>query len=612
MKVILKGPLANSAPITIEELIEQVKYAGLSLETPARRADSAEWSTVNAFLDLAEPLSVGDSNSPPDSSCHPESASVPSQASCRYQCPLCGRQFSAEKTSAKARAFCALCTESFTAPNLSAKPREIGPHDYVSPYVLLNFEAVRDLPETVRLDQPDDWDHLLGSLTRRRRALKAELELNEGKLSWLPELHITDEIVHRVLSELDDSGWHPHHWAVFCMPMLNRFLMFGDLDYFHLPENEPYPLLPEFAPEVSTNSKQEQFVTFISPFFRQRWTRAIKQALDTENYDGASGLFVARAQVTDSDFDDALEPVRRHFSKRRQALKEFEDSIEAGGKESHDVQLELAKKEARLLNVLPSHLCAKLRDDVCLGYRSISVALANHRGDFTSSDRMLKAAELFRSSVTVKQRLAEDRRAICNLLDSAQAEIRRKEQFTLRLRLKSWFRERTLEITPEHISWNGSSIAAERVDGLRYGITVKTTNGIKTGTNSIFAVRDESGAFVFTDWLDENNFFGAVRCVMELHAATIYAKIITLIESGREYAIEGIKLNKNGIQFASGFIFQKSHTLKWDDVMAEISSGEVHVISLSNRKARTSLVCSNAWNACLLPTLIEIMKSNSN
>jgi hypothetical protein len=103
----------------------------------------------------------------------------------------------------------------------------------------------------------------------------------------------------------------------------------------------------------------------------------------------------------------------------------------------------------------------------------------------------------------------------------------------------------------------------------------------------------------------------AIRSVMGLYAATIYAKIIALIESGREYSIGGIKLTQHGIQFERGLIFTKSHMITWGDARAELSSGDVFVVSASNRNARTSLSCRNTWNACLLPTLIEIMQSYS-
>jgi tetratricopeptide (TPR) repeat protein len=536
---------------------------------------------------------------------------LPSKAEYKFNCPLCGQHISASESFAETRVSCPTCAGAFIAPRAPETPRQIGPHDYVNPYALLNLSAVSELPDALEwFDQPENWDDLIGSLTRRRRALKAELELNEGILSWLPQLHITDEVVHRVFSDLDDSGWHPHHWAVFRLPLLSRFLMHGNLDYFYSLEDAPYPLVAEIAGAAPDDFEQEEFIAFISAFFRHRWVSAIKQALDAGNYAEVSALFATSAPVTAADLDEALEPVRRHFARRRETLKQLEDSVESGSKTNPDAQLQLAAGEAKLLNVLPTHLGAKLRDDMCFAYRSISIALANHKSDYAASERALKAAESFQASVTTKQRLTEDRTTISGLLRREQEEKRREQQLTLRLSLKSWFRERTLEITPERFTWGEESIAAEQMDGVRYGITIKYTNGIKTGADSILALRSANGAVVATDWLGEGNFSDAVRSVMGLYAHSIMTKILLALE-GRGCRIGQLQLTKHGIAFETGIIFTKQHVVPWTDAETDVASGNVQIYSRSERKSRTSLACRDHWNACLLPTLVEIMKSSA-
>ncbi len=529
----------------------------------------------------------------------------------KLNCPLCGQHISANEAFAGTRVSCPSCRGSFTAMRAAGKPREIGPHDYVNPYTLLNFSAASDMPEALEwFDQPEDWDEQVGSLTRRRRTLKAELELNEGRLSWLPELNITNEVVHRTLSDLDDNAWHPHHWAVFRMPLLNRFLTHGELDYFYSLDEAPYPLMAEIAGAAPDDFEQEEFVDFISSLFRQRWMPAIKQALDGGNYAEASALFATSAPVTAADLNEALEPIRRHFSRRREALTQFEDSVKSGSKIPPDAQLQFVSGEAKLLNVLPTPLGAKLRDDMCFAYRGISIALANHRGDFTASERALKAAESFQVSLTAKQRLAEDRTAISGLLRREREEKCREQQLTLRLELKSWFRQRTLEITPERFRWGEESIMVEQMNGLRYGITINYRNGIKTGAESILALRCTSGAVVSIDWLGEGNFSDVVRSVMGLFAPSIMTKILVALEGGG-CQIGQLQISKQGIAFQSGLIFTNQYLVHWTDAEAHVASGELQIYSRTQRKARTSLSCRYDWNACLLPTLIEIMKSSS-
>ncbi len=536
---------------------------------------------------------------------------LPSKPDYKFNCPNCGQHISANESFAELQVSCPTCGCHFTAPSGPKKLREIGPHDYVNPYALLNLSAVSELPEAFEwFDQPENWDELLGSLTRRRRALKAEIELNEGSLSWLPEVHITDEVVHRVLSELDDSGWHPHHWAIFRLPLLDRFLMHGDLDYFYSLEDAPYPLVAEIAGAAPEDPEQQEFIAFISAFFRHRWVPAIKKGLDAGNYAAVRTLFATSAPVTAADLDEALEPIRRHFARRREALKQLEDSVQSSSKTNPDAQLELASDEAKLLNVLPTHLGAKLRDDMCFAYRGISIALANHKSDYTASEQALKAAESFQVSVTTKQRLAEDRKAIGGLLRREHEAKRREQQLTLRLSLRSWFRSRVLEITPELFTWGEESIALERIVGIRYGITINYTNGVKTGADSLLALRAVNGAVVATDWLGEADFSAAVRSVMGLYAHSIITKILSALE-GPGCRIGQLQLMEHGIAFETGIIFTKQHVVPWDDAETEVASGNVQIYSRSEQKARTSLACRDHWNACLLPTLIDIMKSST-
>lgn len=621
---------------------------------------------------------------------------LPSLLEYKFNCPLCGQHISANESLAETRISCPSCAGVFIAPRTPGKPREIGPHDYVNPYALLNLSAVSELPEAFEwFEQPADWDELLGSLTRRRRALKAELELNEGSLSWMPQLHITDEVVHRVLSDLDDSGWHPHHWAVFRLPLLNRFLMHGELDYFHSLEDAPYPLVAEIAGAAPDDFEQEEFVTFISAFFRHRWAPAIKQALDAGNYAGASTLFSTSAPVTAADLDEALEPVRRHFARRREALKQLEDSVESGSKTSPDAQLQFAASEAKLLNVLPTHLGAKLRDDMCFAYRSISIALANHRGDYTASEWVLKVAESFQASVTTKQRLAEDRTTISGLLRREQEEKERLERLSLRVKVLSredkatldqlraqaiqdgaviaveggekagvvsyllfdavkeikearsdktrtaldkavnfaqrelspiglenllelidertdklrTFRDkcqcRVLEITPKHFHWSSEGISSGDIDGVRFGVTGEYGRLI-----FLVSVRSASGATISVDCLDEETFAKAVNSLLALHSSQIMKGVLENLHA-HGYQIGNLLLSKKGISFETGIIFTKQRLIPWADAETKVASGDVQISSRNDPKALTTVPCREHWNACLLPTLIEIMKSSA-
>jgi tetratricopeptide (TPR) repeat protein len=490
--------------------------------------------------------------------------------------------------------------------------REIGPHDYVNPYALLDLTETDEQPEANEwFDQPTEWEELLGSLTRRRRALKAELELNDGALGWLPKLNITDEVVHRVLADLDDDGWHANHWAVFRTPMLKRFLMYGELDYFYSQTHAPYPLHAEIAGADTDDDEHEIFIEFISPFFSHRLTASIKASFDASNYEAITALFATRLPVTATDYDEALEPVRRHFARRRELLDTLKAKLEHSAVKDIETELAHASSEAKFLNILPAQHGAKLREDMCRAYRSISIALANHRDDYVTSERVLKAAEHFNVSETTKGRLAEDRTTVEELIRRENEKKKGEASLSLHLKLKSWFRERTLEITPTRFSWGEESISAEKVKAVRFGITIKYTNGRETGADSILAVCDVTGKVIQINWLGEENFSAAVQSVLGLYSTSILTGMISVIERGEMVSIGAVKAGKQGLGFETGVFTSKLQMIPWNKVVVQQSACIVHISSNTDTKAKMMLSTRHDWNACMVTTLVEIMKSSS-
>ena len=129
-------------------------------------------------------------------------------------------------------------------------------------------------------------------------------------------------------------------------------------------------------------------------------------------------------------------------------------------------------------------------------------------------------------------------------------------------------------------------------------------------SSSIISLRATNGAVVSTDWLTEENFSDAVRSVMGLYASSIMAKILIAVK-GHGLIIGQLQLSNHGIAFASGIIFKKQHAVTWADAETQVAYGNVQISSRSDPKAQTTLACRDYWNACLLPFLIEIMKSSA-
>jgi molecular chaperone DnaK len=308
-------------------------------------------------------------------------------------------------------------------------PLDIGSHGYVNPYSLLNLTPASEFPVSCKwFEQPNHWGATIGSLSRRIRTVKAELELNEGRLSWLSELLLTDAMMHRVLATLDDTGWHAYHWAIFCSPLLNRFLMHGNLDYFYTRQHTPYPLVVELSGLASEKLEHRRFTAFLSPYFGQQLAKSIKAALDAGNYNAARLLFATTLPLTNTDLDQALEPIRRHFSLRCETLKAVKSEVMNRKLCKGCVQSYLASQEASLLNILPRHLGSIIGDDLGTAYLSLGIVISDECEDYEEALLALNAAIGFALSEPIQQRICQNRKTIsANLAQQTQARKRKQE-----------------------------------------------------------------------------------------------------------------------------------------------------------------------------------------
>jgi len=489
------------------------------------------------------------------------------------------------RVSAKLFSFAALNKTSFQGST------EVGPNHYINPYSLLNFTA----DSSACFKRPDHWGELVGSLIRRNRIVKAEIKLNDGQLSWLPELFITDAIIHRMVGCLDDNGWHAYHWTIFCLPLLNRFLMHGDLEYFYSVDQPPYPILAEFSEAASEGFDHNGFITFLAPFFSDQWSKTIKRALDTGNFDLACLLFSTNPPLQPTTLDKAFEPVRRHFTTKREALRATEAKVSKRKNAKGCVQSHLASQEALFLNSVPKHLADSMRDDLARAYRSLCVTIANKCDDFVEADLALKAAEGFSVTLAVRKLITKDRETVSSIIESrALKEKQRKQKLTLHIRVRKLFRDRVLEITPERFSWNNVGIASAEISAVRYGWNTKA--------DSILSVCSSNGIIISTERLKEEQFLAAVQSVLGLYTDAVVAQIQRDLERPA-YKIGPLRFSKQGILIE----WEGSDIIPWHDAFAKLVASDVKLASVKGNRQIT-LSCRENWNVCFLPSLVEAMK----
>jgi len=85
-------------------------------------------------------------------------------------------------------------------------------HFYVSPFEALQIEAVESIEE---LD--------MKVIQRAKKRLLQEIELNDGKVSWLDDYSLDKSLALKIVGELDNDVKRRYHWVIFQNKHLLRF-----------------------------------------------------------------------------------------------------------------------------------------------------------------------------------------------------------------------------------------------------------------------------------------------------------------------------------------------------------------------------------------------------
>ena len=494
--------------------------------------------------------------------------------------------------------------------SLGARDWEIEPGDYVNPYTLLNVEIPTPLPPPLELfAKPTYFQQHLGDLRKRSTLLRAESRLNNGRVSWLPGMIVTEQVVYRSLAVLDDSGWSAYDWAIFCQPLLNRFLMHGDLSHFLCTREPPYPLSVQHLDSDATTSTSG-FAAYVSRIFANQWRKSSAQAISAGHYSDASVLLAVTLPLSAADLDTALEPIRRCFMQR---CEELRDHV---SREEYPAATDAAKRaaaEARLLNAVASQAIMPVREGLCEAYLALSSSLWDGGSSFDSVAAILRAAGNFHVTTRTRERL-NDLRQHVTTSDSKlkhQAALKRTvndqvaqdtglsvKDRTVAIPIRSNGTTKTFAITADVVSLAGVSIRANDLVGLAFSLRRRRGTPIPR-----ILIRSKSGVVIAPKGLIPAQYDQAVTSLSNLHASRIVRRYVVAATSG-EVSLGPVLLSRDGIRAKGN---QSTGPVPWHSL--HVATEDTRVI-LRHRDTSTEVATISTeavWNGCLLPTIVQAM-----
>ena len=461
---------------------------------------------------------------------------------------------------------------------------------YLSPFEVFPIEFEGELS---KLDPK--------TIQRAKKQLLGEIELNDGKVSWLEDYALDKSRALALEDELLDEYKRHFHWAVFENKPLLRFLTRGEIEHFLFSD--------DYFPQQSLEllDADPEFRDFLSKPFANQYNLVLSRAISQRAIPLIETLFDGRRWVNQPDEDicfrgaykrvgDLVQLVRAKAAegeKRKLSVRELEDFLR-----EHSI--------TNLFNLLPAAF-RSAQSELVAEIRQLAVSCYNEHSDADLSRGVLNLCKGFQfKSVELNKRLDEDFKTI-------EQKIAAERKAEVRLQFGP---ERPFEITKEGIKDGANFLPAHTIRDFRWGITVTGYTGAER-YEYLLIVKDDAGGSATAAWsttkadeAKQTEWFSAmVNACLNYLAEAAVEKIQRRLSAGNTVLIGPCTLSRQGISFQTqGFLFKTNRFVSWADLSTDIQNGQVVVSSKSQQGITTSASMKDTDNAVLLPFLRSVME----
>ena len=292
---------------------------------------------------------------------------------------------------------------------------------YISPFEMLQIEDVTFAAG------PD-----AKAIKRAKDRLNAELQLNDGKVSWLDDYSLDKARALAVVDELDDEAKWPYHVEIFRNKPLLNFLTRSDIQHF-LYSDDYFPRNTE-----ERLHQEPEFRKFLSEPFARQYNRVLTRAIEQQRLAVCEVLFDGRRWVEPEDTDLCFEGASKRVGDIVEAMRsKARDgcSRKVGLREMQDFLRERSLPE--LFNLLPVHF-ASYQGDIVAELRSLAISCFNEHDDSILSRDILNLCKRFTSrDVAFNEQLQEDFKTIEAMISAER--VSKATQQVSSTQTKIWF-----------------------------------------------------------------------------------------------------------------------------------------------------------------------------
>lgn len=448
---------------------------------------------------------------------------------------------------------------------------------YVNPFALLNVDTMEALSE-----QPK-------ALQKARQAVLREIELEDGRLAWMPGLVLDKSTALSKLDELNDPDAWEAHRLVFEDKALCGFLSRGELAHFlGRTDASAQPVMPHQL-DVST-------LRVVGPAFAAQYNRILTRAIEQGDVDAVECLFKGRCWVAPEHAERCFEGAKRALERLRAPLIALDDEAEQRTVSLAEVKRALdAGSLGGFLPHLPIEFHAT-HNAVGRALRGLAISHFGRENDATHALDILKLAKVCAGKLPALGHLvAADEKTLNDII----AEERSKEA-------SMTVGQRTVEITRTGVTQGASQLAAASIVGLRWGMT--STSATPATMRHTVGFQGRNGGDIVVTWTTSNNlehqrtlWCSLVDAACHFLVGGVLAWFGEQIERGHSQHVGEVEVVRDGvIMDEKGWIFTKRITVPWHQLTSKLFNGSLVLGSRANPKASADLPLETTWNAVVL------------
>lgn len=457
--------------------------------------------------------------------------------------------------------------------------------NYINPYELLALENV------------NPWDLDIKQVQKAKKSLLQEIDLEDGKVEWMPGLKIDRSMAIKVVDELQEEWSRYWHYLVFQSKSLLSFLSRGKLDHFLVDANEsPIDVLD------ALDLHADEFAPWLSKKFASQYDLLLTAAIECRDLSCIECLLDGRRWVMPEDEDKCFDGAHRQVQKLLLPLQDAANRSKRIKPSVDEVNKVLADGNAGLILAALPLAFKKEQSEAATFVRSISIDSYNDHGDADVAKKILELASSFsQRSPSLRHRLEED----MTILNEKIKEERKSEASLM-------LSEQNYSIKREGVQFAKTFIPTKEIETIRWGIFITRDNMSVTYAFSM-VIGGPGTTVARLAWSSSKNietqeslFNTFVDAAVSYILPAILERLNTELNRGSTLQIGSAAVSKSGIVLTiDGWFSSKKELCPWHKLNAQISNGNLIITNSINSKAKISMQLREADNAFVLYLMIK-------